>query len=109
VPEVHELFTLVDTKINCSNHFRSKSIVQDEINPDGGEFNRKMLMNLEMKVPFDQEIKKRYNWREAVKGLHKLIQDMQMVQYCMVQNFDHEALRAFEHENKMYIEQLPKE
>ena len=61
-------------------------------------------MNLEMKVPFKADIKKKYNWREAVKLLHKLIQDMQMVQYCMVQNFDHEALRAFEFENKMFID-----
>ena len=33
-------------------------------------------MNLEMKVPFDSDIKSKYNWREAVKELHKLIQDM---------------------------------
>ena len=66
-------------------------------------------MNLEMKVPFDGEVKSLYNWREAVKLLHKLIQEMQMVQYCFISNFDHEVLRAFEKENGLYILNLPKE
>jgi hypothetical protein len=66
-------------------------------------------MNLEMKVPYDTQVKRSYDWSEAVKLLHKLIQDMNMVQYCMVQNFDHEALRAFEKENGIYVKKLPKE
>lgn len=66
-------------------------------------------MNLEMKIPNDKSVKANYNWREAVKLLHSLIQDMKMVQYCMVQNFDHEALRAFEEVNGLYIDTLPKE
>ena len=66
-------------------------------------------MNLEMKVPCNADVKISYNWREAVKLLHKLIQDMDMVQYCMVQNFDHEALVAFEKENGLYVHKLPKE
>lgn len=66
-------------------------------------------MNLEMKVPLDKGVKKNYNWKEAVKLLHKLIQEMNMVKFCMVQNFDHEALKAFEQENGLYIQKLPKE
>lgn len=66
-------------------------------------------MNLEMKIPWEAEVKKSYNWKDAVKLLHKLIQDMNMVPFCMVQNFDHEALVAFEEENARYISKLPKD
>ena len=41
-------------------------------------------MNLEMKIPFEADVKKSYNWKDAVKILHKLIQDMNMVPFCMV-------------------------
>ena len=66
-------------------------------------------MNLEMKVPRDLSVKNKYRWKEAVKQLHSLIQKMNMVEFCMVQNFDHEALRAFEYENKKYIDTIEDE
>ncbi len=66
-------------------------------------------MNLEMKVPDNADIKQLYNWREAVKNLHTLIQEMQMVQYCFISNFDHGVLRYFEEVNGLYILNLPKE
>ena len=73
MPEVYELFDLVNNKVNFKNHFNPIQIVQDEINSDGDKFNRKILMNLEMKVPRDLSVKNKYRWREAIKQLHSLI------------------------------------
>lgn len=67
VPEVFKLFELVNDKVNFKNQFNKIQIVQDEINSDGDKFNRKILMNLEMKVPRNLKCKNKYRWRDAIK------------------------------------------
>lgn len=59
-------------------------------------------MHIELKVPRDENVKNRYNYQRAVSCLHKLIEDYDMAEFCMIQSFDHDTLREFEKQNKQY-------
>ena len=57
---------------------------------------KKVLMNLEIKIPYDKSIKSLYRWQKTVQLLHDLIQDNDLAEFCMAQSFDHEVLKAIE-------------
>lgn len=80
--EVWQLFDLMLNRPNTKTTFvNSKS-----------EINRKTFANLEVKVPYDKDVKAKYRWKECLKKLHDLIQKYQIAEHCMIQSFDHEAL-----------------
>ena len=84
---------------NEANTFLSSSSEKKQ----NSVFNRRVFANIELKVPYNPEIKAKYRWQEAVNQLHALIQEKQMAEYCMVQSFDHESLTLFEQVNSDYI------
>ena len=60
------------------------------------EFNRGILMNLELKNPLDPEAKSSYQMVECVEKVHHLIQMEDLAEFVMVQSFDHEVVKTVE-------------
>lgn len=61
-----------------------------EINPRG------TLMHIEIKTPRNLAKKAQYRYKQTVRQLHELIAKYDLADFCMVQSFDHEAMREFE-------------
>ena len=58
--------------------------------------NKNVFIYVEMKVPFDPELRNRYRWREAARHTFKLLQEFEMKEHCFVQSFDHLIVEEFE-------------
>ena len=57
---------------------------------------KQVFINIELKVPYDLDIRRKYNWKAAVKHLHMLLIEYNMREHCFVSSFRHEALRELE-------------
>lgn len=57
-------------------------------------------MNIELKTPDDPEIFAKYNIDELVKLTYDLIMTNGVSQYCFIQAFNHNVIKAVEHINK---------
>ena len=55
---------------------------------------------LEVKVPLSPDVKQRYRWQRSIHQLYEMIQASNLTRFCMVQSFDHEALRSIEKLNQ---------
>ena len=51
-----------------------------------------MCMNIEIKVPYDKDIKSKYRWRTCVQKLYELILKHSMQEFSIVQSFDKECM-----------------
>ena len=54
---------------------------------------KKLFINLEFKTPFTGTPKEAYDYRAAMRLLHKLINDLDYHEFCQVSSFDPEAIR----------------
>lgn len=54
---------------------------------------KQVFMNIELKIPYDNDIRRRYNWRKAVKHLHELLVEYDLKENCFVSSFNHKALK----------------
>lgn len=59
--------------------------------------NKKVFINIEIKVPDDETDRQRYDWVKAVRVIHQLVQEYQLKDYCFVSSFDYAALKEMEH------------
>jgi hypothetical protein len=53
-------------------------------------------MNIELKVPYDDEVRRGYDWHKSVKKLHDMISEYNLKDFCFVSSFFHPALREME-------------
>ena len=63
-----------------------------------------MMLMIEIKSPFDQTVRQRYRLQESVQLLHDQIQASNLAKFCISQSFDHEALRALERVNQVFLQ-----
>jgi glycerophosphoryl diester phosphodiesterase len=57
---------------------------------------KQVFMNIEMKVPYLEDQRRKYDWHKAVRKLHSVIQEYELKDYCFVSSFFHPALREIE-------------
>lgn len=50
---------------------------------------RRTFLNLEMKTPFEEGPRSRYNIEAAAKEVHQLIREFDLSQYCFISSFNH--------------------
>lgn len=57
---------------------------------------KQVFMNIELKVPYDKDIRSNYDVRGAVTKLNKQLQQYNLQEHCFVSSFDHHALKELE-------------
>jgi len=57
---------------------------------------KKLIVNIEIKVPNCPELKARYNWQGAAKAVVDLVDSMQLQEHVFTSSFDYEALKEVE-------------
>lgn len=62
---------------------------------------KRMFMNIEVKTPFNREVKLAYNYKQCVNLVHNLIAKYQIEEKCWVSSFDHDVLAELEHLNSV--------
>ena len=53
-------------------------------------------MNIELKCPYDLEIKKLYRFQDANRIINDMIYEYELEHFSIIQSFDHELLDSFE-------------
>jgi glycerophosphoryl diester phosphodiesterase len=53
---------------------------------------RKLVVNVEIKVPYSSAVKKRYNWQAACQTVFELVRSEELFDYAFVSSFDYDAL-----------------
>jgi glycerophosphoryl diester phosphodiesterase len=57
---------------------------------------KKVCINIEVKVPYDSSIRAKYDWPHAISTLHSLITEFTLNQHSFVSSFNWDALREME-------------
>jgi len=55
-----------------------------------------MVINIELKVPYDKEVRDKYPWQEAAISVHHLLKETLLGPHCFISSFDHDILRQVE-------------
>jgi glycerophosphoryl diester phosphodiesterase len=51
--------------------------------------NKNAFVFVELKVPYDPDVKSRYRWKDSAREVFKLLMELEMKEHCFVQSFDH--------------------
>ena len=73
---------------------------------------KRVLLAIEVKVPYEQGPRDRYRWEKSVEVLFDLIHERGLHEFCFIQSFYHPAVKAYERKaadkavcvNTMYLE-----
>ena len=57
---------------------------------------RKVCINIEVKVPYDASVRAKYDWLRAIQALNSLINSFALNQHSFVSSFNWDALREME-------------
>ena len=57
---------------------------------------KRAFINIELKVPYEEEPRSRYDYHEAADLTHELLRSQEMQEHCWISSFNHDILRCIE-------------